>query len=237
MPNELLTNLFNSLRQLGFSPKHIIDVGAHCGGWSRVAMAHFPTACFTLIEPQARLRPHLTDLIELRDQVDFLPVGAGNKSGILNFTLHDRHDSCSFAYSEEAAAAQNFQQIELEVMTLNEIARNSRFTKPDMIKIDAEGFDLEVLSGALDLVESVELFLIEAAVTNPLYKNTVMRVINEMHQLGYSLFDVSELNRPIQVGVLWLVELAFIKSGGSIEKSLKAVQSIPLKTFECRDIV
>jgi hypothetical protein len=34
---------------------------------------------------------------------------------------------------------------------------------------------------------------------------------------GYRLFDISDLNRPFQPRVLWLVELVFIKNNGIID--------------------
>ena len=38
-----------------------------------------------------------------------------------------------------------------------------------------------------------------------------------MDKKGYSLFEITDLNRPFQPQVLWLVELAFIKKGGIID--------------------
>jgi len=233
--HELLTNLFISLKQLEFYPKHIIDVGANYGSWSRIARQHYPESFLTMVEPQGDLKIQVRDLLVDKDRVDYYPVGAGNRSGKLKFTLHKRHDSCSFALSEADAAARNFKQIEVDVMTLNEICSNSRFPLPELIKIDAEGFDLEVLEGASELFKTAEVFLVEASVSNPRYKNTVSRVIDAMHKKGYQLFDITQLNRPMAVKLLWLVELVFIRTGGRVDQKLKAVQGIPQSKIPSQD--
>ena len=38
-----------------------------------------------------------------------------------------------------------------------------------------------------------------------------------MDKKGYSLFEITDLNRPFQPQVLWLVELAFVKKQGIID--------------------
>lgn len=40
-----------SLRERGFYPRTIIDVGAFEGGWSRMAKTVWPDSCFVMIEP------------------------------------------------------------------------------------------------------------------------------------------------------------------------------------------
>ncbi len=55
--NYLLNTLFTNLKAAGFSPKHIVDVGANHGTWTREALKHFPDAYYTLIEPQNWLKP------------------------------------------------------------------------------------------------------------------------------------------------------------------------------------
>jgi hypothetical protein len=79
-------------------------------------------------------------------------------------------------------------------------------------KIDAEGLDLEVLKGASNYFEKTEIFMVEAGV---LSQNLIIafKIINFMME-GYRLFDISDLNRPFQPRVLWLVELVFIKIMG-----------------------
>ena len=63
---ELLGAFFGALKKAGFSPRHILDVGANHGLWTRQAMVVFPDAEYTLVEPQDELKCNIEDLIAER---------------------------------------------------------------------------------------------------------------------------------------------------------------------------
>lgn len=213
---DLLEKFFNSIKEMGFTPQHIIDIGANTGTWSRETLKYFPDSQFTLIEPQEWLSEKFQDLLAM-DQVKFFPVGVGNKNDILNFTIHERDDSCSFIYSEEEAKSLGLKQVQIPIKTLNSIIKENNLQIPDLVKIDAEGLDMAVIKGASDLFGKTEVFMIEAGVRNKVYENSILKVLNLMDEAGYELFDITDLNRPFaNLPVLWLVELAFVKKGGDL---------------------
>ena len=144
--NSLLEVFFDNIKSMGFTPKHIIDVGANHGTWTRETLKFFPEAYYTLIEPQEWLKPSLQDILDANSKVSFNAVGAGDKSGSFMFTIVNRDDSCSFRYTEEEAKAGGFKQVEIPIITLNEIVtKNASLPFPDLVKIDAEGLDINVL--------------------------------------------------------------------------------------------
>lgn len=218
--SHLLHNFYYILKKINFHPKHIVDVGANHGSWTREALNYFPDAHFTLVEPQYWLKESFKDLLEKNPKVKFFPVGAGEKSGSFKFTIVDRDDSCTFMISEEEAAKLGHKQIEIGVLTLNEIIDQSFDVVPDIIKIDAEGLDIEVLNGASSYFGKTEIFMVEAGIVNKYFNNSFLKVVNYMDSKGYRLFDITDLNRPWSASVLWLVELVFIKKNGQID-SLK----------------
>lgn len=216
--NSLLEVFFENITAMGFMPKHIIDVGANHGTWTRETLKYFPDAYYTLIEPQEWLKPSIQDILDINSKVSFNSVGAGASSGSFMFTIVERDDSCSFRYSEEEAVAKGYKQVEIPIVTLNEIAeRNSSLPFPDMIKIDAEGLDIAVLEGASDLMGKTEVFLVEASVFCKEFENSLFKMVNYMEEKGYSLFEITDLNRPFKPNVLWLVELAFVKKNGILD--------------------
>ena len=155
---------FSILKERGFAPKHIVDVGANHGNWTRTALKYFPDAYYTLVEPQDHLRTYVQDLLGRDGKIRWIGAGAGDKPGTLPFTISYRDDSSSFTPTPEAAKAAGMRQIEVPVTTLNEIVRTSDAPFPDMVKIDAEGFDLRVLAGASELVGKTDIFLLEATI-------------------------------------------------------------------------
>lgn len=211
--NDLLHTFYSNLIALDFFPNFVIDIGANTGTWTRELLKFFPNSKILMIEPQENLMIYFQDL--LGEQVSYLPLGASNKNDLLKFTLHDRDDSCSFTYSEEEAKKRGFKQIEIPVKTLNSIIADNNLPCPDLIKIDAEGLDLEVIEGASDFYGKTEIFIVEATVCNNSYQNTVAKITKKMDECGYQMYEITDLNRPFPENpILWLIEIAFVKKNG-----------------------
>ena len=110
------------------------------------------------------------------------------------------------------------------MFTLNKLVASSDAGLPEMVKIDAEGFDLKVLAGASDLLAKTDIFLVEAVVCSigGADENTIAEVVSFMAKAGYNLMDITDLNRSPKHGVLWVCELAFLREGSPL---LDAVSS------------
>src|SRR5271165_52788 len=219
-PELGLDAFFPLLQSFGFSPQHIIDVGANHGDWTRTAIRYFPAAQYTLVEPQDHLKSHIQDLVAAGHKITWTSAGAGDKSGTLPFTLSHRDDSSTFLLDAEQARSAERPQVMLPVMTLDEIAASSAKTTnappPEMVKIDAEGLDLKVLGGASTLLGVTEVFLIEVCICSHDGTNTAMAIINFMAQAGYRLIDITDINRSPKHHVLWLAEFAFLRVGSPL---------------------
>lgn len=205
------------LKAANFSPKHIVDIGANHGNWTREVRAHFPDAQYTLFEPQPNLRKAMADLLVEGSRVQLNTMGIGKESGEMLFTLHERDDSCSFAWTPEMAADKGYQQIKIPVTTLDKHVEANHLPWPDLVKVDAEGWDLEVLEGAPNVLKNATVVMIEAAVGNPTFNNTILRICSAMDSAGYRLMDFTDLNRPWSNRVLWLVEMAYVKKGSALD--------------------
>jgi FkbM family methyltransferase len=189
-------------------------VGANRGDWTKTALRYFPHARFTLFEPQ-------DDLLRGGDldgdaRVNICAMGAGPNTATMKLSKHERDDSFSFALSERQAIELGREQIDAPVVALDEFLARQGLPLPDLLKIDAEGWDLEVLKGAEKCVNNADVILLEAAVMNKAFTNTIANVITEMDRQDFMLFDVTDLNRTKRHGVLWLVELAFVRKRGQL---------------------
>jgi FkbM family methyltransferase len=216
---------FQCLLNIGFEPKHIIDVGAHKGGWTRSALKYFPKAHYSLFEPQRDLLECQHDLTKNpRIRMNFL--GAGPVSETRKMTTSPRIDSFTFIWNNKEAIELGCVQFDVEVVSLDEFfSRDENLLAPaDLVKIDAEGWDLEVLKGAETTISRAEVVLLEAGIMNKKFENNAREVINIMYEKGFLLFDVTDLNRtPLNKG-LWNVELAFVRKGGRLEQAIDSYE-------------
>lgn len=139
-------------------------------------------------------------------------AGASDRSGVLTFNVHPREESSTFLQVPRIVDAA-VRRIEVPVKTLNGIVASSSLPVTDMVKIDAEGFDLEVLAGASELFGKTDIFLVEVSLGQQDFENTALAVMQEMAEEGYRLIDITYLDRSPNFGVLWLCEFAFMRNG------------------------
>jgi FkbM family methyltransferase len=211
-----LDRFFYLLKMRGFKPKHILDVGANHGNWTRVALKYFPDIHYTLVEPQDDLKIYVQDLLANNPKIRWIGAGVADKPGTMPFTIAVHDVSSSFAFTADEVKAAGYRQIDLPLTTLNEIVRTSDAPLPDIVKIDAEGFDLRVLAGASDLVGKTDIFLLEAMVCCEGRENTLSRVIQTMTNAGYRVLDFTDLNYSPKYGLLWLCEVAFLRNAAHL---------------------
>ena len=204
---------FSALKARGFAPKHVVDVGANHGFWTRRALNYFPESYYTLIEPQDWLKINVQDLLARGNgKIQWIGAGVSDKSGTLPFMISHRDDSSTFAFTSTAAESAGMRQIEMPIVTLNEIVRMNTAPFPEMVKIDAEGLDLRVIAGASELLGKTDIFLLEATILAPNLENTLENVVATMLRGGYHLIDIPDVNRSSKYGVAWLCDLAFLRN-------------------------
>src|SRR5262245_36386535 len=210
-------HFFPLLRQLGFAPRHVVDVGANRGFWTRAAFKYFRDPVYTLVEPQDHLRFYSEDLVAQGCKLNWINAGCGDFCGTLPLIVSYRDDASTFVDRHQNPTAQ---RITVPMITLNKLVESSNAGLPEMVKIDAEGFDLKVLAGASDLLGKTDIFLVEAAVwgvgAGRTHDNSVAEVVSFMAKAGYNLMDITDINRGPKNGVLWLCELAFLRDGSPL---------------------
>jgi len=176
-----------------------------------------------LIEPQDQLKDCVQDLIDSGYKIRWVNAGVADQSGTLPFFISDRDDSSGFLLRDTQSQTKRASEKMVPVETLDALLTKYNLPVPDMVKIDAEGFDLKVMQGASSLLGKTEVFLLEAGVLCP-FENSVARVVSMMADFGYRLVDITELNRSPKHGVLWLTELAFLRSSSPLLASVTSYE-------------
>jgi len=134
----------------------IIDVGANAGVFIHLVLGINPSARVTAVEPQPQLVRLIEDYSKVH-HVDIRCVGAAcsDHEGEANLFLANVGDMRA---SLDPAFADHTQQFKVRVTTLDAISPPGPVL---MLKVDAEGHDIEVLKGADATLARTRFVLIE----------------------------------------------------------------------------
>jgi FkbM family methyltransferase len=207
------------LARRGFKPTHIIDVGANLGSWTRDAHQVFPDCAFTLIEPQIELKPLLDPLCARLKNSRWIMAGAGETNGELAFTIGKQLDGSSFSVTEEQAKTEGRERRVVPVVTLDSVCEKLVPPAPEIVKIDAEGFELSVMRGARRLIGMTELFFLEVPFLGSEPDDSFLGMVSFMHENGYEPYDITEYIRSAGSENLGAVEMAFAKRDGVLRSA------------------
>jgi FkbM family methyltransferase len=195
---------YTRLRDAGFDPKYIIDIGACSGDWSRSVRQIFPKPAMLLVEARQEEEPALRSACEAIGNASFnICLLGSTKSDAVAFSLTDTGSSL---FPERSNVAQ--EKTVLPMMTLDTIAAPKA---PTFIKIDVQGAELEILKGAPKTMEVCEVIQLEVALLN--YNEgapTAAEVITFMDQSGFAFFDVAGFVRPLDKHLIQL-DLLFVR--------------------------
>jgi FkbM family methyltransferase len=196
----------------GIKPRTVFDVGVgHGTPWLYAA---FPQAHFVLIEPQAEFEPDLREICG-RIDAEYHLVGVGGKEQYLPiYRLMSSPTGSSFlppnADTEQRWGASE-KSGELHVVPLDNW---SSLPGPFFLKIDTEGFELEVLRGAVKVLEQTDVVLMEVAIAKRQEEEPdLIEIGTFMKANGFRLIDFPVLTQQSRGGHLFYVDVAFARSG------------------------
>ncbi len=213
LPKANLCACLTHIAALGLQPRHIIDVGANKGNWSRVARRVFPDAAFTLLEPQVEMAGYLDRFCRGKN-ARWLLAGASDEAGELLLTVNPDTVSSTFVLSADEARRSGLKQRVVPVVTLDQLVEQGP-TIPEIVKIDAEGFEAKIVRGASKLIGITEVFFVEAHMLEPGdHPCGFVELVALMADLGYVPFDFTWFGRLRGRLAIDLCEVAFARRGG-----------------------
>lgn len=213
-----MTDFLQNVRNSGFIPRGIIDVGANRGDWTRLALSIFAADTpVIMIEPLDEMAPYLTKVFANCANCQYVKAGAGREAGELVQTIWPDLNGSSFLPQVDSSQFRSGQQRKTQIVTIDSLLQDTYpdFI-PDLVKLDIQGFELEALGGAENSTFGrTELFIVETSLFGFLPDQPVTReVISFMFDRGYELYDITGyLRRPLD-GALGQADLAFVKAEG-----------------------
>lgn len=198
---------------------NIIDVGV--GKGTPVLYERFPEAYLYLIEPLSEFQLYIKKNILSQRRGTLYPFGAGAKSNEKQLIVEKANKfQSSFLPRTEPTALYGDRERELvQVRPLDFIFREINLSKPlyNLLKLDTEGYELEVLKGAEETLQKVNWVVLECYVESRFKDSyTFEEVLALMNNNGFKLESVLQAGQD-KDGIYWYLDLLFkrkSKEGG-----------------------
>jgi FkbM family methyltransferase len=191
----------------------VLDVGANRGQFALWARERFPTAALHSFEPLAEARSKLTQLLAQDPQVTIYGAAVGSTSGRvkMNVAATDHSSSVLEITTRQAQTFPGTHKVteeEVDVVRLDDVFSPGALRPPVLLKIDVQGYELEVLRGAERLLAEVDFALIEASFAE-FYRNQPLfdDIVSHLRARGFGLVggSVTQIgNRWQQGDFLWV---------------------------------
>jgi FkbM family methyltransferase len=192
------------VRAMGFIPSSVIDVGVADGTFA--LYDGFRGARFLLIEPMKEFEPALKSICRhINGKYEL--IAASNSTG-----------NSEIFYSEYLHGASTRLKMnnkrEVRTQTIDALVEKHKMKGPFVIKVDVQGSEIDVMSGALKTLEETEIVILEANLFDISIDANLIPEIVVMEKLGFVPHDFFDgLPRPVD-GALGSIDIAFVKKEG-----------------------
>lgn len=206
---DLVNSLIN-LRAICFNPINIIDIGAYHGEWTVMIKKIFPDSSILMIEAQGSKKDTLKDISQQYSPKVFYEIALLSSEDEQEVRFVEMETGSS-VFEESSPYEREY--ISTKTLTLDTLLKtHPDFEGADFLKIDVQGYELEVLRGAKKILKKVELVLLEVSLI-PVNKGCpiMTEVIFFMADNDFRVLDFcSQIRRGD--GFLWQTDLLFIKN-------------------------
>ncbi len=195
-----------NLKKVGYTPKVIYDIGAYEGYWTKDFLAVFPEPKVFMFEAQLQKEKYLKNIAAENKNINYAIALLGAKDGENVFFVEAETGS------QVIQDGNNNDEPNRVTSSLNTLVENNNWPFPDFLKLDVQGFELEVLKGGGKVLQAAEFCLLEVSLLDlggeiPL----LIEVVNYMDQQGFQAYDISQFIRRPYDKALWQIDMLFVK--------------------------
>jgi FkbM family methyltransferase len=184
------SDAFQRIASSGIDIKHVIDVGASDGQWTRHCQRVFPNAAYFLVEARDTHEKALRAFRIESPNIDFAICTLGSQTQTA--AIYEHGNQTSVLTSEYADAPQTTCTT-VELKTLDTLITPKQLTGPTIIKLDVQGYELEVLRGGERLLETPHVqFLLAEVSMRRIYDSAPLahEVIQFAADHDFRIFDI-----------------------------------------------
>lgn len=191
----------------GFKPEHIFDVGAYSGEFAKLCRSIWPLAKLTCFE----VLPHRVQ--ELREW-----SSRDGNAVVIESLLGSEINECVPFHEMETASSvleEHIPQIEAvrsyPMQTIDGVVKSKVTALPNFLKLDVQGYELEVLKGAVNTLPQISAILAEVNLID-IHKGAPLldELVLFMRDKGVVTYDICGFTRRPLDQALWQADFVFV---------------------------
>jgi FkbM family methyltransferase len=202
-----------NLRRNGFDPATIVDVGAFQGDWSRMARRIYPQAAICMLDANPEKEPLLSAATREIGGAEYHIALLGSEPAASRpFYVMGTGSS---VLPENTSMPRSVAQ--LPMTTLDHTLAQKPKPQPYFLKLDVQGYELEVLRGAERTLANTEAALLEVSLMEynqgaPLFAE----VVAFMQARSFVVYDISGFYRRESDHALFRMVTLFVRESSPL---------------------
>ena len=203
----------------GFIPESLFDVGAYQGDFTRMALKTWPSSRVVCFEVQANPLQRLRQLSDQRVRIFECLLGATPRDSV-RFHLSETASSILPEIAISQSKFANFRMRSIDDVVKTDFDGRA----PELLKLDVQGYELEVLKGAEKTLSRIQVVLAEVNLLD-VHKGVPLlhEVAGWFADRNWVAFDICGLTRrPLDLA-LWQADLIFVPINSSLRSDKRWV--------------
>lgn len=196
----------------------VIDIGANEGQFAKVALNAFPGSKIIAFEPLPDCYESMVSKFNGESRFEAHNLALGDARCEMQFNRHSFTPASSFLKLSSAQASAfpytaDATTMKVHCDRLDDVINPDTLIGPVFIKIDVQGYEANVVKGAIAHLKKAEMVMIECAL-QPMYESQppVLDLLQRLDNLGLRLAGVVDqlgepaTGKPLQLDFLWVRE-------------------------------
>ena len=195
----------------------VFDVGCFKGTFTKNLKAKIPNSKFYLFDPSPISQ--IKNFNYFPFPVSYFPIALGSSKRVVNYNFNNYFPSsgssiCSIMKNDHIWQFSRkiflvnffgkFTKIKIKQDTLDNFVKKNKIPRIDILKIDTEGYEMEVLYGAKKILKKTAIIQVEVLDNNKKFNKKLKVILKFLNSYGFKLMSKKRI---------WSVEfLSSIKS-------------------------
>jgi len=225
----MLNKIFN-LREKGYVPNIIFDIGAYEGNWTREVLKIYPKRKYLLFEPIEYIE---LDDLKKKENIKVFHELLNDSNTVVDW--YEMQNSGDSMFKERTKDFENCPVYKKKSTTLNSFLEKKKGIlencKNILMKIDCQGAEISVLKGATNILNITDFIIIEIPVFGQYNENVpnFLEHIKFMDDIGFIPYEF--LDSHYRNGFNIQVDILFINKNHSFNDLIENLFKNTLFTF------